>query len=90
MKLHELMSKIELSHQEEFLRFIETGEASEEFYSYLDGDSGAQEAVDAVFASQAKVLVDLAAGLRADAPTAPPVDIASQLAMAASVRRQGD
>jgi hypothetical protein len=49
---------------EDFSRFIETGEASEEFLNFLDHDEPCQKAVKAAFTKQAKAFENLARALR--------------------------
>lgn len=68
MNLHEVLAKVPDPLRIEFLKFIETGEASVEFFTYLDGDREALEAVDAIFERQAQVLEDLASSLRTHEP----------------------
>ncbi len=83
MNLHEVLAKVPEPRRIEFLKFIETGEASDEFFTYLNGDREALEAVDAIFERQAQVLEDLASSLR----THDPVQVARDaLATPASAR----
>lgn len=53
MKLEDLMEKVSPRWRQEFVRFVQTGEASDAFLDYLDEDPGAQEAVEEAFEVQA-------------------------------------
>lgn len=55
---------VEPAYKEDFQKFVETGEASEEFLDYLEKDQQAQEAVDIVFDRQAKAFENFAKMLR--------------------------
>jgi hypothetical protein len=64
MKLENALNLIDDSWRNDYLRFIETGEASQEFLSYIDKDSNAQEAVEMAFNAQADAFEGLARELR--------------------------
>lgn len=51
--LTDLLGGIEEKWHSEFERFVETGEADDEFLNYLDGDKTAQHAVEIAFKRQA-------------------------------------
>jgi hypothetical protein len=85
VNLHELIEKVPEQWRVEFLRFVETGNASEDFLAFLDRDVASQEAVDAVFERQAQVLEDLARGLRANDPVRAAQSVLSSPATARSV-----
>ncbi|MEK6862182.1 MAG: hypothetical protein AABY07_09530 [Nanoarchaeota archaeon] len=67
--IYENASKlIEPKYRDEFLRFTQTGEASDEFTNYFhsnyDNNEQLREAVDMVFHAQAKALEELGQKLR--------------------------
>lgn len=72
MKNDELTAGIEPRWRQEFLRFIETGDASEEFLTYMDQDPACQAAVEAAFSEQAAAFESLSRDLRTAAPDASP------------------
>lgn len=51
--------------QKEFDTFVETGEASDEFFVYLDQDRGCQEAVDRAFNAQASAFEEFSQAIKA-------------------------
>ena len=53
-ELQEILWLIEKKWHSDFLKFIETGEASEEFLNYLDSNSDAQRAVGLIMTAQAR------------------------------------
>ncbi len=55
-ELQEILWLIEKKWQPDFLKFVETGEASEGFLDYLDSNSDAQRAVGLVMTAQARAL----------------------------------
>jgi hypothetical protein len=59
MKLDDLEGMIEPRWREEFLRFVETGNADPGFLSYLDHDPSAQRAVEMAFDAQAEAFEQL-------------------------------
>ena len=58
------LQKIAPARQKQFLHFIDTGEAEDEFLTYLDSDSQAQQAVEMTFNAQAEAFQGLAAELK--------------------------
>jgi hypothetical protein len=64
MKLENALNLIDPRWRSDYLHFIETGEAPKEFLSYIDQDSGAQEAVEMAFNAQAEAFEGLARELR--------------------------
>jgi len=55
-ELQEILWLVEKKWQLDFLKFVETGEASEGFLDYLDSNSDAQRAVGLVMTAQARAL----------------------------------
>ncbi|MBI4141645.1 hypothetical protein HY484_01830 [Candidatus Woesearchaeota archaeon] len=55
---------VDTQYQDEFLKFVGTGEASEAFLKYLETNVDAQKAVDIVFETQAKAFEDLVRNLK--------------------------
>src|SRR3546814_256299 len=55
-ELREILWLVEEKWHPDFSKFIETGEASEEFLNYLDSNSDAQRAVGLVMTVQARAL----------------------------------
>lgn len=64
MKFEELLTHIKPEWQDSFLRFIDTGEASDKFLEYLELDDEAQKAVEIAFKTQARAFEELAGELR--------------------------
>jgi hypothetical protein len=64
MKLEEILKNVDHRWQKEFLTFIDTGEGSNEFLTYLDNDPQGQKAVDLAFNAQAKAFEGLAEEFR--------------------------
>jgi len=69
MKLEDILRSVDNRWQKDFLTFIETGEGSNEFLTYLDNDPQGQKAVDLAFSAQAKAFEGLAEEFR-KAPSA--------------------
>jgi hypothetical protein len=63
-KLDQLLQNVDRKWHGEFLRFVETGEAGDEFLQYLDSDKGGQQAVEIAFNAQAAAFEGLAGELR--------------------------
>ena len=61
----DLLNIIEQDYREEFQKLVETGEANDDFYEYLDRTPECQKAVEEAFARQAKPLEDFAEELHA-------------------------
>lgn len=57
--------RIDPKWQAAFVRFVETGEADDEFLEYLNSDPGAQAAVEEAFSRQAAALQELAGAMAA-------------------------
>jgi hypothetical protein len=82
--LEEALKKIDPSKQREFLHFVQTGEAKEEFLTYLDNDNEAQQAVEMTFNAQAEAFQGLAEELKSSPPSSisllsvEPVSVASE------------
>lgn len=53
-ELQEILWLIEQKWHSDFLKFVETGEGSNEFFDYLDSNSDAQRAVGLAFTAQAR------------------------------------
>jgi hypothetical protein len=70
MQQEELLAGVEPGWHQEFLRFIETGDASEEFLTYMDQDPACQAAVEAAFSEQAAAFESLSRDLRTAVPDA--------------------
>jgi hypothetical protein len=69
MYFSDLLPQIEPKWHEAFVRFIETGEASAEFLTYLNSDQGCQKAMERLLTAHVKTLRPyMRAAL--DAPTA--------------------
>lgn len=51
---------VQPAYREDFLRFVETGEADDSFFDYLEKDEDAQKAVDIVYERQVKAFETLA------------------------------
>lgn len=95
MKLENLVDQVAPAWRSEFVQFIHTGEASDEFLSYLDTDPSSQEAVEQAFAAQsaafqefAKLLQspeELAASVSAPSSTDLANEISSSLSQAAEL-----
>jgi hypothetical protein len=62
--LADLLDQVDERWRSEFERFVETGEAGEEFLSYLDQHTGAQEAVQTAFERQAAKFEEFASELQ--------------------------
>ena len=69
MKLEEILKNVDHRWQKEFLTFIETGDGSNEFLTYLDNDPEGQTAVDLAFSAQAKAFEGLAEEFRKATPS---------------------
>jgi hypothetical protein len=65
MKLESLVQLVKPEWREAFMRFIETGEADEDFLRHLDTDPDTQRAVDSAFTAHANALEGLAKVLSA-------------------------
>ena len=86
MKLDDLLQNVESRWHEYFLRFIETGEAGDEFLDYLNRDKGGQQAVEMAFNAQAAAFEGLAEELKKGPvePATPP-EVAASARMAEAV-----
>lgn len=62
--LADLLEMVSPEWRHAFLRFVETGEAEEDFLSYLDQDTQCQEAVEAAFNRQAEGFEGMATELK--------------------------
>jgi hypothetical protein len=60
MKLENLIDRIAPRWQGEFVQFIHTGEASDDFLQYLDSDPASQQAVEEAFAAQSAAFQEFA------------------------------
>ena len=81
MRLEELLKNIAPKWHKEFLRFVETGEATDSFLDYLNKDKGGQAAVEMAFDAQVKAFEGLAEELKKPQP---PMEVSVELARAAS------
>ena len=68
MTKDELLRIVDPTWHSEFLNFIETGEASEEFLTYMDQNPSCQRAVEAAFSEQAAAFESFSRDLRATVP----------------------
>jgi hypothetical protein len=59
----DLLKLVEGQWQETFSRFIETGEAPQEFLDYMDSDPNCQRAVELAFSTQAEAFESVARNL---------------------------
>jgi hypothetical protein len=78
MKLDDLLKNVAPRWHEEFLHFIETGDAGDDFLEYLNNDPEGQQAVEMAFNAQAQAFEGLAEELK-KGPVEP-----AEAAMAAS------
>ena len=60
----EHLQNVDRRWHSEFLRFVETGEAGDEFLQYLNDNKGGQQAVEMAFNAQATAFEDLAEELK--------------------------
>jgi hypothetical protein len=81
MKLEELLKNVAPEWHKEFLRFVETGEAEDNFLQYLNKDKGGQAAVEMAFDAQVKAFEGLAEELKKPQPQ---IEAPAELARAAS------
>jgi len=70
MTREEMLDLVELRWHSEFLKFIETGNASGEFLMYVDRDPSCQRAVEFAFSQQAAAFESLSRDLRTAASIA--------------------
>jgi hypothetical protein len=82
MKLEKLLGNIDRRWHSEFLHFIETGEAGDDFLQYLNHDKGGQEAVEMAFNAQAAAFEGLAEELKKN----PHIELTLEPAAAASAK----
>lgn len=54
MKLENLINQIAPAWRSEFVQFIHTGDASDDFLQYLDSDPASQQAVEQAFVAQSE------------------------------------
>lgn len=66
MELGQLLQLVKPQWHKDFLRFIDTGEASDTFLAYLNQDEHGQKAVEMAFDAQANAFEGLAKELAAD------------------------
>lgn len=87
MTLEEVLQNVDPRWHEQFVRFVDSGEASDEFLQFLDTDEPCQQAVETAFQVQAAGVAKAVAALRRrdDAQTFP-----GDVAMAAPVRLVAD
>lgn len=64
MNKAELLKLVDPKWHAEFLKFVDSGEASEEFLKYADTDIGCQKAIEIVMKEQAEAIENLARVLR--------------------------
>src|SRR5712664_146200 len=83
MKIEDLLKNVDSKWHGDFLRFVETGEAGEQFLDYLNHDEGGQQAVEVAFNAQAQAFQGLAEELRNPAQH---VRISTEPLIAASAR----
>jgi hypothetical protein len=81
MELDQLLQLVKPQWHKDFLRFIDTGEASANFLAYLNQDEYGQKAVEMAFDAQASAFEGLAKELAAEkvesrAPTASVAQVA--------------
>lgn len=68
MTKEELLGLVDPRWHREFLNFIEAGEASEEFLTYMDRAPSCQRAVEAAFSQQAAAFERLSQDMRSAVP----------------------
>jgi hypothetical protein len=59
MLLTELLADIDPAWRLDFVRFVETGEASDDFCDYMDSDEKCQQVIEKMLAAQSEVLTPL-------------------------------
>ena len=82
MKLEKCLGNVDRRWHSEFLHFVETGEAGDDFLQYLNHDKGGQEAVEMAFNAQAAAFEGLAEELK----SSPQAEVTTEPATAASAR----
>jgi hypothetical protein len=68
LNLEDLLGHVDTKWRKDFVRFIDTGEAGDEFLNYLNHDSGGQQAVEMAFTAHANSIHGLAEEIK-NAPT---------------------
>lgn len=66
MRLSDLLDSVDRRWHQDFIRFIDSGEAGEEFLDQLDRDEALQRAVEDAFSDQAAALQDFARWLQSE------------------------
>lgn len=75
MLLTELLADIDPAWRLDFVRFVETGEASEEFCDYMDSDEKCQQAIERLLGAHSELLTPLVMELdQARATNSPPTE----------------
>jgi hypothetical protein len=64
LNLQDLLGHVDKKWRKDFVRFIDTGEAGDEFLDYLNHDSGGQQAVEMAFTAHANSIQGLAEELK--------------------------
>jgi len=64
MKLEEILGAIDPAWRREFVEFVQSGDASDEFLAYLDSSQEGQAAVEQAFTAQASTLEGFARKLQ--------------------------
>jgi hypothetical protein len=93
MKLETLVGNIGQNWRRDFIAFVQTGDASPEFLTYLDGSPEAQAAVEQAFTAQARAFEGLAQLVKTSGPTVPETPSTSEgvsTAVARAVERIAD
>ena len=68
MNIEALTNRVPPEWRSEFKRFVQSGDASKEFFDFLDSDPTCQQAVEEAFAQQAAGFERLAAEMRMPEP----------------------
>jgi len=84
MKLENALAQVDPRWHKEFLSFIDTGEAPEEFLTYLDHDKNGQAAVEMAFNAQADAFHGLAEELKKPGPIAAEPTLSTEPAIASN------
>jgi hypothetical protein len=86
MKLATLLGNIDENWRRDFITFVQTGDASEKFLTYLDNDPQAQAAVEQAFTEQARAFEGLAQLVKSSSSVTPKVASATEGVSAAVAR----
>jgi hypothetical protein len=68
VKLNDILTNVDEKWRPDFLRFIDTGEANDDFLNYLNHDKSGQQAVELAFDAHAQSFRGLADELKSPPP----------------------